>query len=132
LRTIIAGSRTTTQSDFNSAISSCKWARHISCVLSGTARGADKLGERWARSRCPPIPVERYHANWNRYGSRAGFIRNETMVEQAEALIAVWDGKSNGTRHMIEIAYDFGLKVYVYKFEPVVLFVPLPHQHYML
>jgi hypothetical protein len=54
------------------------------------------------------------------------------MAERAEALIAVWDGKSKGTKHMIETAHDFGLKVYVYKFNPVVLFGPLPHQHYRL
>lgn len=126
MRTIIAGSRSTTITDFREAILSCKWTRHISTVLSGTAHGADKLGEHWARSHL--IPVELYPADWNRYGNRAGFIRNESMAERAESLLAIWDGKSSGTRHMIETAYDLGLKVYVYKFEPVVIFGPPPRQ----
>lgn len=88
----------------------------IAVVLSGTARGVDMLGEAWARSnRCP---IMRFPAAWkNRDGEvdrKAGFKRNITMAEHADALIAVWDGRSPGTKHMIDTARKKGLKVFVH------------------
>ena len=71
-------------------------------VVSGTARGADRLGERWAKER--NISVTRFPANWKDHGSAAGHIRNQDMASYADALIAFWDGASPGTRHMIDTA----------------------------
>ena len=82
-------------------------------MLSGTARGVDQAGEKWAVSR--DIPVERYPADWTYYGKQAGYRRNEQMAEKAEALIAVWDGSSRGTKHMIDTANKKGLKVFVWR-----------------
>jgi len=79
--------------------------------LSGAARGADTLGEEWAVM-CG-IPIEKYPADWNAHGKSAGYKRNTVMAEHAEALIALWDGKSRGTAHMIEIAKRHGLRVHV-------------------
>lgn len=111
MRTIIAGSReNVTLQDVFDAIDSSNF--YISTVLSGTAKGADKFGEIWAE--CADIPIERYPANWDKYGKSAGYIRNEQMAENASALIAVWDGKSKGTMHMIAIAASKGLKMYVH------------------
>jgi hypothetical protein len=62
------------------------------------------------------IPCFRFPADWDRYGKAAGYIRNETMAANAEALIALWDGRSPGTKHMIDIARKKGLKVYVHRF----------------
>lgn len=111
MRTIIAGSRDIV--NFNllkEAITKCDWVPTV--VISGTARGADQLGEDWAEEN--NIPVERFPANWELYGKRAGYIRNEQMADNAEALIALWDGASRGTWHMINIAKAKGLKVYVH------------------
>lgn len=80
-------------------------------VFSGGARGVDCLGEEWARRN--GIPVRRFPADWERDGKRAGFLRNEQMADCAEALIAVWDGRSPGTKHMIEIAKKRGLKMFI-------------------
>lgn len=81
-------------------------------VVSGTARGVDRLGERWARER--GIPVRRFPARWNELGRRAGYVRNLEMVEYGDALVAVWDGESRGTRHVISAATKAGRSVHVH------------------
>lgn len=84
-------------------------------VLSGTARGADALGEKWAATK--RIPLKRFPAEWEKYGRSAGIKRNYTMVNNAEGLVAFWDGKSKGTNHIIEHARQQGLFVYVVRFQ---------------
>lgn len=111
MKTIIAGSREGVKlEDVVYAVENCGWT--ISEVVSGCARGADKMGEEIASAL--NIPVARFPANWKLYGRRAGYRRNEQMAENAEALIAVWDGQSKGTMHMINIASQKGLKVFVH------------------
>ena len=113
MKTIIAGSRNCGDySKLMKAVASCDW--NITSVVSGTARGADKLGEIYAEQNS--LPCEKYPAEWDKYGKSAGYKRNLLMAENAEALIALWDGKSKGTKHMIDIAKSKGLKVYVYEF----------------
>ena len=113
MKTIIAGSRgLDDMSVLQAATAECGW--RITCVVSGTARGADRLGELWAHKRS--LPVERYPADWTTHGKAAGYRRNELMAQNAEALIALWDGESRGTKHMIDIATRRGLKVYVKRF----------------
>ena len=81
------------------------------CIISGTARGADKLGERYANEQ--GYAMQQFPADWDRYGKSAGYKRNVLMAEHADALIAFWDGMSKGTRHMIEIAHSKGLQVHI-------------------
>lgn len=78
-------------------------------VISGTAKGADRLGERYAKEK--GYEIERYPADWDRFGKSAGYIRNGIMGKAGDALIAFWDGKSNGTSIMIQVAKKHGLKV---------------------
>ena len=68
-------------------------------IISGTARGADKLGERWARENA--LYLYRFPAEWQKFGPSAGLKRNEVMAHFGDALVAFWDNKSKGTRHMI-------------------------------
>jgi hypothetical protein len=111
MKTIIAGSRQCTDSDhLLVALDKCGWIPSV--VISGNARGVDRLGELWAEEN--KVPCIRYPANWEKYGSMAGPIRNEKMAEEADALIAIWDGKSKGTKHMIGAAKRRGLKVYIH------------------
>lgn len=84
-------------------------------IVSGAARGADVLGEQYARER--GYKVERYPANWEKYGKAAGPIRNDLMARNADALIAYWDGKSPGTWNMIETARNYGLKVSIKRYQ---------------
>ena len=110
MKTIIAGSRSIT--DYNlllEAYSECDF--EITEVVSGGARGVDKLGERLAQEFNLPLKV--FLADWSK-GKQAGFTRNVQMAEYAEALIAIWDGQSRGTAHMINVARSLGLKVYVF------------------
>lgn len=110
MRTIIAGSRTIINyNELENAISAAGWKPTV--VVSGCAKGADLLGEVWANSH--QVPLLRFPANWDEHGKYAGILRNIQMAENAEALIALWDGESRGTRHMIETAHEHGLQVYV-------------------
>jgi hypothetical protein len=58
------------------------------------------------------IKVVRFPADWDRYGKRAGRIRNESMAKYAEYLAVFPGGK--GTAHMKEIAKAYGLVVFEY------------------
>jgi hypothetical protein len=82
-------------------------------IVSGTARGADKTGEAYAFSR--GYNVRAFPANWDKHGKSAGYIRNKEMAQYADALIAFWDGKSKGTKHMIDLATSEGLVIKVVK-----------------
>jgi hypothetical protein len=116
MRVIIAGSRSITRLALVEA-AVLRSGFEVTEVVSGTARGVDLLGEAWAQAR--GIPVTRFPADWARYGRAGGHVRNCEMVAYARqaggALIAVWDGVSRGTRHVIEYARAQGLQVYVGK-----------------
>lgn len=84
-------------------------------IVSGTARGADQLGERFAKEY--EYNVKKFPAQWDLYGKFAGYRRNEQMALYAKEdwgiLIAFWDGISKGTKHMINLAKKHGLRVFV-------------------
>jgi uncharacterized phage-like protein YoqJ len=69
-------------------------------LVSGMAKGADMLGYMFARQE--GITCHRFPADWNKYGKAAGFRRNQEMADFSDGLVAFWDGKSHGTKHMIE------------------------------
>jgi hypothetical protein len=115
MKTIIAGSRT--EKRFGQVVLAFKATNlpidAITEVVSGCADGIDQVGEEWARM--AGLPVRQFPADWKRYGRAAGRQRNLQMAVYADALIAIWDGKSPGTRHMIATAERMGLKVFVYR-----------------
>jgi hypothetical protein len=114
MKTIIAGSRTVTDlMHVIKAIKNCGF--EVTEVVSGCANGVDTLGEEWAA--LSEVPIARFPANWKKHGKAAGPIRNGEMAMYAEALIAVWDGKSRGTRDMIAKAKLRNLRVFVYTVE---------------
>lgn len=80
-------------------------------IISGKARGADALGELFARKY--GLKVEEYPAKWNLYGKIAGFIRNEIMVNKSDIVIIFHDGKSKGTAHDLQLCKDKN-KIYYY------------------
>lgn len=114
MKTIIAGSR-----GFSDYQALCDVMNHLdwkpTTVISGCARGVDILGEQWAIEN--NIPVERYPADWKKYGRSAGPIRNRQMAENAEALVAFLSQKSRGTRDMISQAQKHGLKIHVHQID---------------
>ena len=78
----------------------------ITEVVSGGAQGVDTLGEVWAEKH--DIPVKQFLAEWDVYGRSAGYRRNEEMGDYADVLLAIWDGKSRGTKHMIDYMKQLG------------------------
>ena len=83
-------------------------------VISGMAKGADTLGIRYADEH--KLTKILFPANWKVYPHIAGFLRNNDMLSIATHLIAFWDGKSNGTKHMIEIAQMKEIPVWVFEY----------------
>ena len=79
-------------------------------IVSGMADGADSLAIRYADER--KLTKILFPANWKSYHRIAGFLRNEDMLSVATHLVVFWDGKSNGTRHMIEIAKKKGIPIW--------------------
>lgn len=80
-------------------------------ILSGGSNGADKIGERYAKEN--GFRIELFLADWKRFGKSAGPKRNKLMAEATDYVICFWDGKSRGTKSMIEYAqmYDKPLKI---------------------
>jgi hypothetical protein len=110
MRVIIAGSRTFDNYDIiDISIKMSKFI--ITEIISGGADGIDSLAERYAKEN--NIPLKVYPADWQKHGKKAGPIRNGIMANNADALIAIWDGKSRGTKNMIETALKKKLKVSV-------------------
>ncbi|RTL04179.1 DUF2493 domain-containing protein [Candidatus Dependentiae bacterium] len=92
--------------------------RSMITVFSGQAKGADYLGERWAKAQSPRIPIRWFPANWDKHGKKAGILRNQEMLDAgATHLIAFWDGKSRGTNDMITRAKRAGIQVRVINYE---------------
>lgn len=83
-------------------------------IVSGAARGADSLGERYAEEN--GLYIHRKPADWEKYGKSAGYRRNAEMAEYADALVAFWDGKSRGTKHMIDLAEKHELAIRIVRY----------------
>lgn len=105
-RVVIAGCRD--YNDYNEAkayidfcLSDIRKGNDI-IIISGCAGGADALGERYAKEN--GFKVEKYPADWKKYGRGAGPKRNRQMAEICDAVICFWNGKSKGTRSMIDCA----------------------------
>ena len=132
---IIAGGRTFDDYDllaeFCDNYLSNKINTHNIEIVSGTANGADKLGEQYAddlelvyatktcgtfedlNGNHADASIKRFPADWNKHGKSAGYKRNQEMGNYADALIAFWDGASRGTHHMINIMQQLNKPVTV-------------------
>jgi hypothetical protein len=111
MKVIIAGSRTF--GDYSLLVKTCDLvlsniSSHIE-IVSGTAKGADLLGEKYANER--GYSIKRFPAEWDKYGKSAGYRRNSEMAQYADALIVFWDGSSKGTKHMIDLAKSANLQI---------------------
>lgn len=114
MRTIIAGSRKCL--DYSVVLCAIEESKfEITSVLSGGAKGVDTLAIRYAKRNNKPYRI--INAKWEHEGKAAGYLRNARMAAVADALIAVWDGKSRGTKNMIDIARRKGLQVFIWRYE---------------
>lgn len=104
MKLIIAGTRTVSVSLYfvRDCLDNLGITHHnpdiLSEVISGTANGVDKAGEKFANYY--HIPLIKFPADWEKYGKGAGPIRNKQMAEYADALLLIWDGESKGSANM--------------------------------
>ncbi len=84
-------------------------------IISGGAKGADKLAEQFALDN--QLEMVAFKPDWKQFGKRAGFIRNNEIIENADVVIAFWDGDSKGTKDAImkAIALNKRTKIKIYK-----------------
>jgi len=118
MKVIIAGSRTIT----DQAMVRCiiedileKTDLEITEVVSGNARGVDICGECYADEE--GIPIKAFPVTKEAYtmlGNFAPLARNSKMADYADALIAIWDGQSRGTKDMIDKMVKLEKPVYVF------------------
>lgn len=112
-RIIIAGSRTAPENDKEIFLKVTTILNQLGFedieIVSGTARGADKFGENYAKEML--LPIKRFKPDWDKFGKSAGMIRNRQMADYATHLILIWDGKSKGSANMKREAEKQGLKI---------------------
>jgi len=113
MKVIIAGSRTINDySLLEKVIKDSEFA--INEVICGNAKGVDKLGEQWAKRH--NMPIKYFEPEWDLYGKAAGVMRNQEMVDYADALIAIQEKKSKGTEDIIRRARHDNIKLYVFNY----------------
>lgn len=104
MKLAIIGSRTF--NDYNLLVSTLEqYKSKITLVVSGAAKGADSLGEKWAIKN--NIKTLIFPADWEKYGKRAGFIRNEDIIKNCDCVIAFWDRISKGTAHSLSLCEKY-------------------------
>lgn len=112
MKLIIAGSREgIDEVDVFTAMQESGFDKRVSEIVSGTARGVDRMGEAWAREN--GIPVKRFPADWENNGRAAGHIRNRQMGDYADALLVLIYNNSRGSEGMLSYAKKKGLEIYV-------------------
>lgn len=120
MRVIIAGGRDFNDYDLLKKTVTDIISNAIPEIISGCAKGADRLGERFAKEY--GYSLVKFPAKWEEFGKKAGYIRNIEMAkysisDDAEGvLIAFWDGESKGTKHMIDIAKRYNLESHVIRY----------------
>lgn len=116
IKLIIAGGRDFTDYAFlREKVNFCLATVDVAVeIISGKAKGADTLGEKYAKER--GLPIKEFPALWDTYGKAAGIYRNEDMAHYATHLIAFWNGKSRGTKHMIDTARRLNLEVRIFRY----------------
>jgi hypothetical protein len=87
----------------------------ITEIISGGAKGADYLAEKWALQNNIQLTIIK--PRWNIFGRGAGIKRNEEIIQNCHYCIAFWDGKSKGTFSSIKLCekYSKPNKIIVYK-----------------
>ncbi len=110
MKLLIAGGRDF--QDYDRLKKYIDWLRtkyDITEIVSGMARGADTLGYMYAMEN--NIKVAKFPAEWNLYGNKAGYVRNFEMGKYCDNAVIFWDGKSKGTKSMIDIMEKMGKKI---------------------
>ena len=121
MKILVAGSRNYYDyAEFSEVMNYTHKKYNISEIVSGGARGADSLAERYAKEN--NIPIKVFKADWDKYGKSAGFIRNADMhnyLSQFEdrMCLCFWDGQSRGTAHNFKLSKDNNTRLVCYNFK---------------
>ena len=117
IRCGIVGSRSITDSEYVFSVLDFYLRRLLEeyevVIISGGAIGIDTLGAQWAETN--GLKTEIYLPDWDLHGKKAGFLRNQTIIDNSDYLIAITTG-SNGTADSIKRANKKGIKVKVIKY----------------
>jgi len=89
----------------------------LTTFVSGGAKGPDKWGETLALEKTT-LDLILHKPDWDEHGRRAGFVRNEYIVRDADVVMAFWDGKSRGTQHDLELCKKTGTPCVLYTWNP--------------
>jgi hypothetical protein len=111
MKVAIIGSRNF--NDYEFLRTACILFPDIDLIISGGARGADSLAERYAKE--ANIPTLIFKPDWS-IGKQAGYLRNIKIIEAADIVLAFWDGVSKGTKHSIDLAEKYKRQLFIYSF----------------
>lgn len=114
MKIAVVGSREFKDSDLIEHVlhNKTKCASDYYTIVSGGARGVDTLAEKFADEY--GITKKIFLPDWDRYGKKAGFLRNILIINEADKVIAFWDGKSAGTKNSIDLAIKQGKPLDIY------------------
>ena len=87
----------------------------ITLLVSGGAKGADTLGEQYAKEN--GIETKIFLPDWEKHGKAAGMLRNTDIINESEVVIAFWDGSSKGTLDSINKAKKLNKKLIIIDYE---------------
>jgi len=87
----------------------------IKSIVSGGAKGADTLAEKFAEKYL--LFKKIFYPDWNKFGKSAGFRRNKDIIENSDIVIAFWDSESKGTKHSIDISKKLNKKIYIFEYK---------------
>lgn len=111
MKLAIVGSRSFTDYDkLKAELNKLPLIHEVTEIVSGGARGVDKLAESYAYEYKLKMTV--FKPNWD-IGKHAGFLRNTTIIQNSDAVVAFWDGKSTGTKDSIDKATKAGKPVLI-------------------
>lgn len=112
MKAAIIGSRTF--DDYNLVCETLsEYENQITLMVSGGAKGADKLGEKWAKEKNKEVLI--FHPDWDKYGKSAGFRRNKDIIENSDIVFAFWDGQSKGTQSSINLSKKLNKELKIIK-----------------
>lgn len=104
MKTAIIGSRTITDVNLEYYI-----PKETDEIISGGAVGVDTLAREYAKLH--GLRLTEFLPEYERYGRAAPLVRNDGIIKAADIVLAFWDGKSHGTKYVIDKCRRLGVKV---------------------